>query len=210
MTPAEDLFLEKELGILDTNFRPNPRSSSEKQEKLPNQDGSQENESIGDDVQNESIDNNPVPGDEGNLISFLQVLGAFVLMFNSWGIANTFGAFQTYYESNLLVEQSPSNISWIGSIQAFLLLFIGGLCTGPIFDAGYVRELVIVGSLLSVSGMMMTSICQEYWYDFHEAVISKSPMHQNIVQLGKLTARIDSLMLSGKWFLHKDWQSEQG
>jgi hypothetical protein len=91
-------------------------------------------------------------------------------MFNSWGIANTFGAFQTYYESNLLSDQSPSNISWIGSIQAFLLLFLGGLCTGPIFDAGYMRELVVLGSLLAVLGMMMTSICQEYWYVVLKAV----------------------------------------
>ncbi|TVY42019.1 Aspyridones efflux protein [Lachnellula subtilissima] len=79
------------------------------------------------------------------------------------GISNTFGAYQTYYETGLLAHESPSNISWIGSIQAFLLLFVGGLITGPIYDAGYLRGLVITGSALGVTGMMMTSICKEYW-----------------------------------------------
>lgn len=79
------------------------------------------------------------------------------------GIANTFGAYQTFYEANLLKNESPSNISWIGSIQAFLLLIVGGVVTGPIFDAGYLRALVFVGSILVVFGMMMTSLCTEYW-----------------------------------------------
>jgi hypothetical protein len=79
------------------------------------------------------------------------------------GIANTFGAYQTFYEGDLLKNQTPSQISWIGSIQAFLLALVGGLGTGKIFDAGYVRALVLVGSILVVFGMMMTSICKEYW-----------------------------------------------
>ena len=79
------------------------------------------------------------------------------------GVTNTFGAYQIYYEANLLKDESPSRISWIGSIQAFLLLLVGGCITGPIFDAGYLRSLIIVGSITSVLGMMMTSICKEYW-----------------------------------------------
>jgi MFS family permease len=79
------------------------------------------------------------------------------------GVANTFGAYQTFYEGGLLKDQTPSQISWIGSIQAFLLLIVGGFVTGPIFDAGYLRALVLVGSALAVFGMMMTSICKEYW-----------------------------------------------
>jgi hypothetical protein len=79
------------------------------------------------------------------------------------GIANTFGAYQTFYEGALLKNQTLSQISWIGSIQAFLLVSVGGLGTGKIFDAGYVRGLVFTGSVLVVFGMMMTSICKEYW-----------------------------------------------
>lgn len=145
---------------------------------------SSSNSSLGD--QEKTEDAQPISeGQVGNdksesLTALLQVFGAFFLMFNSWyvtylvwtsstvinacrGIANTFGAYQIYYEAALLKNQTPSNISWIGSIQAFLLLIVGGFVTGPIFDAGYLRALVLVGSALAVFGMMMTSICKEYW-----------------------------------------------
>ncbi|TVY78527.1 Aspyridones efflux protein apdF [Lachnellula suecica] len=119
----------------------------------------QEKRDFGDEV---SL-NTEEPPSENTLIAWLQVLGAFFCMFNSWGIANTFGAFQTYYETGLLSHETPSRISWIGSIQGFLLLFVGGLVTGPIYDAGHLRGLVIFGAIAGVFGMMMTSICKEYW-----------------------------------------------
>ena len=75
---------------------------------------------------------------------------------------NAFGVFQTYYETNLLHDQSPSKISWIGSIQAFLLLIVG-VITGPAYDAGYFRTLIILGGFLIPFGFMMTSLCTEYW-----------------------------------------------
>ncbi|KAF2000043.1 MFS general substrate transporter [Amniculicola lignicola CBS 123094] len=98
----------------------------------------------------------------GGLWAWLQVLGGFFLLFNSWGIINTFGSYQAYYETVLLPDSSPSSISWIGSIQAFLLLFVGAL-SGPIYDAGYFRALLITGSFLLVIGQMMLSLCHEYW-----------------------------------------------
>lgn len=47
------------------------------------------------------------------------------LLIRTRGIINTFGAFQTYYEEKIFSNTSPSSISWIGSIQSFLLLFVG-------------------------------------------------------------------------------------
>ncbi|KAF3007454.1 hypothetical protein E8E13_004220 [Curvularia kusanoi] len=98
----------------------------------------------------------------GGLWAWLQVLGGFFLLFNSWGIINTFGSYQAYYETTLLPSSSPSSISWIGSIQAFLLLEVGAL-TGPIYDAGYFRELLLFGSFMLVFGQMMLSLCSSYW-----------------------------------------------
>lgn len=100
---------------------------------------------------------------DGGITAWLQVIGAFFLFFNSWGIVNTFGAFQTYYDSAL--SSTPSAISWIGSIQGFLLLIIGVL-TGPIFDMGFFRTLIAVGSFMTVFGMMMTSISTQYYQIF--------------------------------------------
>lgn len=81
------------------------------------------------------------------------------------GLLNTFGVFQTYYETSLLKDMSPSAISWIGSIQAFCLMSIG-VFVGPLYDAGYFRALLYVGSFLVTFGFMMTSISKTYWQVF--------------------------------------------
>ncbi len=75
---------------------------------------------------------------------------------------SSYGDFQTYYAMSFLRGESTSNISWIGSIQACLLLVVGAL-TGPIYDAGYMRPLLYVGTFLNILGLMMTSICKGYW-----------------------------------------------
>ena len=70
--------------------------------------------------------------------------------------------FQTYYTSALATEASPSDLAWIGSIQIFLLVAVG-VVTGPLYDMGYFRALISTGSFLVVFGMMMTSLCTQYW-----------------------------------------------
>jgi MFS family permease len=75
---------------------------------------------------------------------------------------NTFGVFQTYYET-LLPNSSPSAISWIGSLQVFLLRFVG-VITGPLYDIGYFRTLIATGTFLVVFGTMMTSLGTQYWH----------------------------------------------
>lgn len=99
---------------------------------------------------------------DGGLTAWLQVISGFFLFFNSWGFINAFGVFQSYYNTTMIPDHSDSAVSWIGSIEAFLLC-----CTtifaGPIFDRGYARTLVVSGSVLVVFGLMMTSLCREYW-----------------------------------------------
>ncbi|KAI5857373.1 MFS general substrate transporter [Durotheca rogersii] len=101
---------------------------------------------------------------DGGLQAWLQVLGAFVVMLLTWGIVNSFGVYQTYYETELLVgKASSSDISWIGSLQGALLM-MGGLVSGPLFDAGYFRHLTSAGLLLVLLGLFMTSLCSAYWH----------------------------------------------
>ncbi|KAK4237898.1 riboflavin transporter MCH5 [Achaetomium macrosporum] len=104
----------------------------------------------------------PGPPPNGGLVAWLQVVGGFVLFFNTWGMLSTFPVFQTYYESGELFEASSANISWIGSIQCFLLQ-LTGLISGPVYDRGYLRLLLLAGSFLVVFGLMMLSLCTEYW-----------------------------------------------
>jgi MFS family permease len=101
------------------------------------------------------------PPPNGGLVAWLHVAGGFMLFFNTWGILNAFGVFQTYYESGALFSRSSSDISWIGAIQATMLLMVGFI-TGPVYDRGYLRSLLVIGSFCIVFGMMMLSLCKTY------------------------------------------------
>ncbi|RDW64521.1 uncharacterized protein DSM5745_09932 [Aspergillus mulundensis] len=107
-------------------------------------------------VVNESPSASPPPPEpkEGGLHSWLQVLSTLFILFNIWGLAFAFGSFQTFYTLNFLPTTSPSS-SW--------LLIIGGLISGPLFDAGYYIPLIATGSFLSVFGIMMLSLSTAYY-----------------------------------------------
>ncbi|KAH8807666.1 MFS monocarboxylate transporter [Xylogone sp. PMI_703] len=99
---------------------------------------------------------------DGGLLAWSQVLASFFAYFATWGFVQSFGVYQAYYEITLLKTYSPSQISWIGSVESFLLV-IGGVITGPVYDRGYGRSLIIVGTFLITFGMMMTSISKKYY-----------------------------------------------
>ncbi|KAF3384848.1 Riboflavin transporter MCH5 [Penicillium rolfsii] len=107
----------------------------------------------------------PPPPPNGGLTAWLQVAGAFFLFFNSWGVVTTFGVYQSYYEDVLLPTYSASSISWIGTVQGFLLLTVG-LVVGPIYDKGYLTSIIVAGTFLVVFGLMMTSLATEYYQVF--------------------------------------------
>ncbi|KAI1261262.1 MFS general substrate transporter [Xylariaceae sp. FL1019] len=101
----------------------------------------------------------------GGLPGWLQVAASFALFGNTLGLLNSFGVYQTYYETTLLASQSASDISWIGSIQSFFLMAIG-VFIGPLYDAGHCRILLIVGTIAVTLGYMLTSISTQYWEIF--------------------------------------------
>ncbi|KAJ5273737.1 hypothetical protein N7478_008862 [Penicillium angulare] len=98
----------------------------------------------------------------GGLHAWMNVVALFCIFVNTWGILTTYGAFQEYYQTVLLSDQSPSAISWVGSIQATLIPMVG-IVSGPLVDSGYLRPLMVIGSFLTVLGLMMTSLATEYY-----------------------------------------------
>ncbi|KAH8664412.1 major facilitator superfamily domain-containing protein [Xylariales sp. PMI_506] len=102
---------------------------------------------------------------DGGLEAWLQVCSSWAVIFCTFGLVNSFGVYQAYYEQVLLTTSSSSDISWIGSIQGFLLLS-GGIVSGPLFDKGYFRHMVCIGLFFIVFGMFMTSLCTTYWQVF--------------------------------------------
>ncbi|KIW10373.1 hypothetical protein PV08_11335 [Exophiala spinifera] len=99
---------------------------------------------------------------DNGIKAWLQVFGAFFLWFNSWGIINAYGAFQTFFEQQLLADTSPSTIAWVGSVQSALLMLVS-VVTGPLFDAGYFAMMIPAGTSLLVFGLMMSSISTTYY-----------------------------------------------
>ncbi|KAG7127279.1 MFS-type transporter dbaD like protein [Verticillium longisporum] len=96
------------------------------------------------------------------LKAWLQVLGAFFIYFNTWGLISSFGSFQAFYEKDLLRHHTPFEISTIGSLQSFLMVFLG-FVAGPVYDLGYSRQQLRLGSLLIVLGTVAQSFSTKLW-----------------------------------------------
>lgn len=103
------------------------------------------------------------PPPDGGFQAWLQVALGHLIIFNTWGYINSFGVFQTYYTTEL--GRSPSDISWVGSMQIFLLFFIGTF-SGRATDAGYFRFTLTIGATLECFCIFMASLCTEYWQLF--------------------------------------------
>ncbi|EGY20287.1 riboflavin transporter MCH5 [Verticillium dahliae VdLs.17] len=105
----------------------------------------------------------PGPPPDGGFTAWMCVLSGHLVIMNTWGVINSFGVFQPHYTSTL--NRAPSDISWIGSFEIFLLFFIGTF-TGRLTDAGFFRPLFATGSVLVVAGTFATSFCTQYWQFF--------------------------------------------
>ncbi|KAK1689531.1 major facilitator superfamily transporter [Colletotrichum godetiae] len=104
----------------------------------------------------------PAGPPDGGLQAWLHILGSFFIYFNTWGLISSFGAFQAYYQSDLLSDNTAFEISTIGSLQNFLMVFLGFII-GPIYDLGYSRYLLVVGSILVLIGLILQAFCQNLW-----------------------------------------------
>lgn len=105
----------------------------------------------------------PGPPPDGGLNAWIQVLMGHIVIMNTWGYINSFGAFQAYYTTALGVP--ASEISWIGTIQVWFLFFVG-TASGRATDAGLFRRVYILGVTLTLVGIFMTSLCTQYWQLF--------------------------------------------
>ncbi|KAH8682673.1 major facilitator superfamily domain-containing protein [Xylariales sp. PMI_506] len=131
---------------------------------------------------------------DGGREAWLVVFGSTIVLVHTWGLINSFGVFQTYYETELLSSRSSSDISWIGSLQGALLM-MGGIVSGPLYDAGYFRHLLITGNFFVVFGMFMTSLCTEYY----QVLLAQGIC----VGLGCAIMFLPCAALISQWFSHR-------
>lgn len=95
---------------------------------------------------------------EGGLRAWLVVFGSFVSMVASFGIINTIGTFQAYLSAHQLRGYNQSTVGWVFSLFLFLTFFCG-VQIGPIFDAKGPRVLILVGSVLLITSLMLLGLC---------------------------------------------------
>lgn len=105
----------------------------------------------------------PGPPPDGGLTAWRQSVIAHLVIFNTWGYINSFGVFQAHYSETL--DEPRSNISWVGSIQIFLLFFIGTF-SGRATDAGFFKATWGAGCVINLLGIFMTSLSKTYWQLF--------------------------------------------
>ncbi|KAG6827713.1 hypothetical protein H0H92_010686 [Tricholoma furcatifolium] len=134
----------------------------EKDHTLVGHDG---REKWGTEVTNEEQNKTKTDGyPEGGFRAWSVLLGAFIAQFCTFGYTNAYGVYNDFYVRRYLNDRyTSSQISWIGSTQLLLVLFIG-LFTGRAFDTGYFYHLMIGGSILLVFCIFMISLSQAEQY----------------------------------------------
>ncbi|MCJ1240407.1 hypothetical protein MMC14_008409 [Varicellaria rhodocarpa] len=102
---------------------------------------------------------------DGGTTAWLVVLGGWCCYLSSYGWLSSIGVFQTYYEQNTLSTYSASTISWIVSVQVFILSGMAPV-NGKIFDGYGSNALLWTGTFLHIFGIMMLSLSTQYYQIF--------------------------------------------
>lgn len=105
----------------------------------------------------------PGPAPDGGKTAWIQVFCTHMTIFTTFGFFTSFGVYQTYYQNTLGI--APSTISWIGSIQVFLLFGIGTV-TGRATDAGLFRPVYIAGAVFQIIGIFTMAESTKLWHLF--------------------------------------------
>lgn len=80
--------------------------------------------------------------------------------FNAFGYTSSFGIFQAYYTETF--HYSASAVAWIGTVN-ICLIYLLGIVSGRVFDAGHYHICTVVGLFLQLAGIFATSFSTKYW-----------------------------------------------
>ncbi|WVF72075.1 hypothetical protein IAT40_006887 [Kwoniella sp. CBS 6097] len=139
---------------LDNFPPPLPSSSLELERRLTRDPDIQRQMGLGDD------DVGPPP--EGGKEAWLCVASAFLVLFCVFGFVTVFGQLKIYYLAHQLKQYSESEVSWIATVQTFLT-FAGSIVSGRYFDSHGARNLIVLGTTVSVLAVVAMSFCKEYY-----------------------------------------------
>ncbi|KAH8698664.1 monocarboxylate transporter [Talaromyces proteolyticus] len=99
---------------------------------------------------------------DGGHKAWLTVLAGWLTLFSTIGVISGFSVFESYYSTTELSTYTPSEISWIGSLQIWGC-FGFGLWSGRLSDSRGPRFPLAAGTVFTVLGTMMASISKKYY-----------------------------------------------
>ncbi len=103
----------------------------------------------------------PGPPPDGGKKAWTMIIVCHLVILNTWGFVNSFGLFETYYV-NIMHIGNASQVAWIGSLQVFIIFWMGTF-SGRALDAGFFKITFIIGTVIQLVGVFMTSLCKTYW-----------------------------------------------
>ncbi|KAK4063294.1 uncharacterized protein Triagg1_9560 [Trichoderma aggressivum f. europaeum] len=130
---------------------------------------------------------------DGGFRAWLVVVGGFLDFAIAFGLVNSFGTFQARYESEW-TWLSTSTITWIGSIQLFIL-FLGGAVVGPIFDKYGSRALMFSGTAVC----LLSFICSSFATQFYQYLLAQGIL----LGIGNALLFYPATGAISEWFNHK-------
>ncbi|KAI1161515.1 MFS general substrate transporter [Nemania serpens] len=109
----------------------------------------------------------PAHDAEGGLEGWLNVFGSVLVYFATFGIINSFGFFQSYYEKEFLSSYQPAVIAFIGTLQISLLYLMSPIA-GSLFDAYGLKRLYAGAGLGCALSLVLLSLSQpgQLWAPF--------------------------------------------
>ncbi|KAJ6584098.1 MFS general substrate transporter [Mycena vulgaris] len=100
---------------------------------------------------------------DGGSKAWLTVMGAWFVLFSTFGYLYSYGVYQDFYTREYLTNHSPSSISWIGSFQ-LMMPFMVGVVSGKLFDNGHFHFVEISGGLIFAFSVFMLSLAKPNQY----------------------------------------------
>ncbi|KAK4050261.1 hypothetical protein OIV83_003582 [Microbotryomycetes sp. JL201] len=110
-------------------------------------------------------ENTPPAFPNGGMHAWRTVVAGTCTLFATFGLSISFGAMQAEFKRDLLSTYNTSQISWLGS-SMMTFAFLCALPAGRLFDQGYFRQQLAVGSLLFTFSVFMLSLSTEYYQVF--------------------------------------------
>ncbi|KAF2095626.1 MFS general substrate transporter [Rhizodiscina lignyota] len=96
----------------------------------------------------------------GGLRAWMAVFGGFFVFMASIGWIFAIGSFQAYYKTHQLKGKSEGAISWISSLEVFLLFFLSPFSV-IIYRKIGARKAIAIGAIIHVFGLMMASLSKK-------------------------------------------------